>query len=159
MFVLRLGTHPICKYPSQVRCSTILATDTYTDYSKPVSVVVGIVVLVILWWIFSSLRKCLTRKKAKKNIVTASEIPPSVPAQRLQSWPPGIPIGGPVVAAGPFTVPPQRVQRNGSGSSGGSARADDSRRPNSLDRPGVARDNDWSALFLYHLKPHLSRFS
>lgn len=107
--------------------------------SIPVTVVVGIVVLVILVWIFKALRSCCTRKKDKKVATRAtSQIPPTAPVQRLQSWPPGVPPG---VAAGPFNVPPQRVRRNGSGGSGSAP--EDSRRPsNSSDRQRPSRENN-----------------
>lgn len=90
--------------------------------SIPVSVVVGIVALIIIWGILTALRRFFTRRRlAAIGKESSTTIPPNAPAQRLPSWTPGPSGSGPMVPAGPFMVPEQRLHRNGSESSRGSA--------------------------------------
>ncbi|KAG8781977.1 hypothetical protein FRB91_011264 [Serendipita sp. 411] len=107
--------------------------------SIPVSVVVGLVILIIVSSIIRCLWNCCNRKKSRAN--AASSIPPNVPGQRLPSWGPGMAQSNNMVTAGPFSFPPQRLNRNGSNGSNEIPR--DRRRDSRIDerRPSDSSDN------------------
>lgn len=125
-------------YAGNCRPGTFLqaAASWYTknlQISIPVSVVVALLLLLISYWIFTAIRNSCSKRKPKVA-PSRSAIPPGTPGRRLPSWAPGMPVGGPTVAAGPFAVPPQRLNRLGSGSSGSSAVSDSRRPSNSSDK-------------------------
>ncbi|PVG00697.1 hypothetical protein CPB86DRAFT_754147 [Serendipita vermifera] len=122
--------------------------------SIPVSVVVAIVVVLILWSIFAALRRSCTRKKDRSGIIS-TQIPPNAPAQRLPSWTPGMRTAEQPVEAGPFAFPPQRMNRNGSGSSGHSVRPNPSRQLS--DTSGRQREANPNQRQQYPLQPSYGR--
>ncbi|CCA69414.1 related to ADAM protease ADM-B [Serendipita indica DSM 11827] len=132
------------------RSGTLLQTAVawYTQnlqISIPVTVVVGIIVIVILWSLLSCLlRSCQKRKNSNQRINSA--MPSNAPAARLPSWTPGMRAAQSVVPAGPFAVPSQRVRRNDSGGSNNSSRRrdlriDDQRRPSDSSERTRAQEN------------------
>ncbi|KAG8832064.1 hypothetical protein FRC18_005547 [Serendipita sp. 400] len=125
-----------------VKNSNRLCKAWYTknlQISIPVSVVVGLVILIIVSSIIRCLWNCCNRKKSRAN--AASSIPPNVPGQRLPSWGPGMAQSNNMVTAGPFSFPPQRLNRNGSNGSNEIPR--DRRRDSRIDerRPSDSSDN------------------
>jgi hypothetical protein len=113
--------------------------------SIPVSVVVGIVCLIIIWAIFTGLRRFLTKRQSTRVAKeTSTPIPSTAAPQRLPSWaPPPARSNSNIVPAGPFMVPEQRLQRNGTGSTsrGGAENREIGRR--SIVQRGLDTINTW----------------